>query len=74
MIVADHEWMIPVDIETDDGVWDALITDLFDASGMRTWQPARAAWAVGLYLSGPRAGETLIIDDISPDEIKIYSH
>lgn len=73
--VASWEFNIPVDFVDDGGnVHDAIITNLYDSDGEQTWRPEAAMVAVGVMISGPRAGEWIVIDDITSDELKPYVH
>lgn len=71
---AEWEFSIPLSIADGDETHDAIITNLYDSEGNVTWRPERAIVAVGLYITGPRAGHWLVIDDITEAELKPYVH
>jgi hypothetical protein len=71
---AEWEFAIPVDIEAGDETHQAIITNLYDRQGDETWRPEHACVAVGIYLTGPRAGQWIVIDDITEAELKPYVH
>ena len=69
---AAWEFAIPVNFIDGDEVYDAIITNLYDADGTETWRPERATVAVGLFLTGPHAGQPVVIDDVTTEELKPY--
>lgn len=42
---------------------EVIITSLFDLHGELTYRGDRAISAIGLYLTGPRAGELFCLDE-----------
>lgn len=73
-ISAEWEFSIPCDFIDGVNVYDAIITNLYDADGIETWRPERASVAVGRFLTGPYVGRPVVIDDITELELKIYVH
>jgi len=71
-VSAGWEFSIPVDYIDGNRIYDAVITNLYDADGNETWRPERAQVAVGMFLTGPYAGRPIVIDDITEGELKPY--
>ena len=66
------EFEIPVDLYENDNVYEGIITMLLDGDGNETWRPWRAVVAVGIYLTGPLAGQPFVTDDIDTDNLKEF--
>lgn len=73
-LFAAREFSIRIELEVDDEPVDALITSLFDEDSQMTWRPDNAVVAVGEYLTGPYAGEPVIISDLDVSELKRHVH